>query len=98
MSPCVTLNKIITYKWFRENTYKLDDDSSYDTKNKMQAWKRLTRKGKIPLGLVYMEKKPSYESLVLPDQKKPLVFNDGSRRLEVRKNHEKISMIQNNYE
>jgi 2-oxoglutarate ferredoxin oxidoreductase subunit beta len=76
LSPCVTHNKIITYEWFRENIYKLNEDSSYDPKNKMQAWERLTRKGKIPLGLIYVEKKPSYESLVLPDKKKPLVFND----------------------
>ncbi len=76
LSPCVTHNKIITYEWFRENIYKLNKDSSYDPKNKMQAWERLTRKGKIPLGLIYVEKKPSYESLVLPDKKKPLVFND----------------------
>jgi len=76
LSPCVTHNKIITYEWFRENIYKLNEDSSYDPKNKMQAWERLTRKGKIPLGLIYVEKKPSYESLVLPDKKKPLVLND----------------------
>ena len=42
----------------------------------MHAWERLTKKGKIPVGLIYVEKKPSYEALALPDKKKPLAFND----------------------
>jgi len=76
LSPCITHNKINTYKWFRENIYRLEKDSSFNPMDKTQAWERLTREGKIPLGLIYVEKKPSYESLVLPDKKKPLVFNN----------------------
>ncbi len=31
---------------------------------------------KIPVGLIFQEKKPSYESLVLVDRDRPLVFED----------------------
>lgn len=31
---------------------------------------------RIPLGLLYQEKRLSYESLVLADQDRPLVFED----------------------
>lgn len=76
LSPCVTHNRINTYEWFKKNIYDLGEDSSFDPRSKMQAWERLTSERKIPVGLIYLEKKPSYESLVLPDKKKPLVYND----------------------
>ncbi|UCC40015.1 MAG: 2-oxoacid:ferredoxin oxidoreductase subunit beta [Candidatus Aminicenantes bacterium] len=76
LSPCVTQNKIITYEWFRSNIYGVDEDTSFNPSDKRQAWERLANKDKIPVGLIYVEKKPSYEALVLPDRKKPLVFND----------------------
>jgi 2-oxoglutarate ferredoxin oxidoreductase subunit beta len=76
LSPCVTHNKINTYKWFRENIDNLEKGSRFNPTDKKQAWERLTREGKIPLGLIYVKEEPSYESLVLPDKKKPLVFND----------------------
>lgn len=76
LSPCVTHNRINTYEWFKKNIYDLGEDSSFDSRSKMQAWERLTSERKIPVGLFYLEKKPSYESLVLPDKKKPLVYND----------------------
>ena len=76
LSPCVTHNKVITTQWFRENIVPVDEDPRYDPKNRTEAWKKLSSEGKIPVGLIYIEDKPSYEDLVLPDKEHPVVFND----------------------
>lgn len=49
--PCVTFNKLNTYQWFRENTYKLED--SHDPYDKNEAFKRATETEKYPLGIFY---------------------------------------------
>ncbi|MGD2245128.1 MAG: 2-oxoacid:ferredoxin oxidoreductase subunit beta [Candidatus Aminicenantes bacterium] len=82
LSPCVTHNKAITTQWFRENISLVDEDPKYDPKNRTQAWEKLTREEKIPVGLIYVEEKPSYEDLVLPDKDNPIVYNDLSLDVE----------------
>jgi len=76
LSPCVTQNKLNSYEWYRENICLLEEDSSYDPQDKRLAWEKLGASGKIPVGLIYEEKRPSFEELVLPKKEKPLVFND----------------------
>jgi 2-oxoglutarate ferredoxin oxidoreductase subunit beta len=76
LSPCVTHNKVITTQWFRENIVQVDEDPRYDPKNRTEAWKKLSSGEKIPVGLIYIEDKPSYEELVLPDKEHPVIFND----------------------
>ena len=76
LSPCVIHNKVNTYQWFRKNIYNLDEDSSYNPRNKMYAWEKLSKGKKIPVGLIYVEKRPSYEDLVFGRGAEPLVFND----------------------
>ncbi len=85
LSPCVIHNKVNTYQWFKKNIYNLDDDSNYNPRDKMKAWKKLSNEKKIPLGLIYVEKRPSYEDLVFEKEAEPIVFNDlrvDSPRLE----------------
>lgn len=85
LSPCVIHNKVNTYQRFKKNIYNLDDDSNYNTRDKMEAWKKLSNEKKIPLGLIYVEKRPSYEDLVFGKETEPIVFNDlrvDSARLE----------------
>ena len=67
MSPCVTFNKINTYKWFKENVYHVSDDASYDPTNRSHAFDVLMKPGKIPLGLLYREERPTLESLTIKD-------------------------------
>lgn len=76
LSPCVTHNKVITNQWFRENMAQVDEDPKYDPKNRTQAWEKLTNEEKIPVGLIYVEEKPSFEELVLSDMRHPVVYND----------------------
>ena len=63
MSPCVTYNKINTYAWFKENTYTVGSEESYDSADRRQAFDVLSSDGKIPLGVLYRESRPTLEEL-----------------------------------
>lgn len=76
VSPCVTHNKVNNYQWFKKNIYNLDDDSNYNPRDKMKAWKKLSNEKKIPLGLIYIEKRPSYENLAFGKEVEPIVSGD----------------------
>ena len=72
MSPCVTFNKINTYKWFKENVYHLEDIADYDSKDRARAFATLMQPGKIPLGIFYRETRPTLEDLTLSPQSPPI--------------------------
>lgn len=62
--PCVTFNKINTFKWFNENTYYLED--SHDSSDRLKAFERSIEiskeAGKLPLGIFYInENKTVFE-------------------------------------
>lgn len=63
MSPCVTYNKINTYAWFKENIEDVTQQSDYDPTDRSRAFDALTRKGKIPLGILYREDRQTLEEL-----------------------------------
>jgi len=60
----------------RHEPVLLEEDSNYDPQDKRLAWEKLSASGKIPVGLIYEEKRLSYEELVLPKKGKSLVFDD----------------------
>jgi len=60
--PCVTFNKINNYKWFKENTYYLDDQ--YNPLDKTEAFKKSMQTDKLPLGIIYMNKNKTFEELL----------------------------------
>jgi 2-oxoglutarate ferredoxin oxidoreductase subunit beta len=86
LSPCVTHNKINTYDWYRKNTYDIGQKQGYDPGNKDMAGQVLKGEKKMALGLLYKEKRPSYEKLLLLDEK-PLLR---SRLTIDRKDRERI--------
>ncbi|UCG02242.1 MAG: 2-oxoacid ferredoxin oxidoreductase [Candidatus Heimdallarchaeota archaeon] len=59
LQPCVSFNKINSWKWFKENTYYLEE--SYNPNNKVEAFKRSLEKEKIPLGIFYTTTKLTFE-------------------------------------
>ncbi len=65
MSPCVTFNKVNTYKWFKENVYHVSDLEGYDPSSRARAFDILMQPGKIPLGVFYKENRPTLEDLML---------------------------------
>ncbi|MGJ8454030.1 thiamine pyrophosphate-dependent enzyme [Pseudothermotoga sp. U03pept] len=56
--PCVTFNKINTYKWFKENTYYMKD---HDEKDLSKAFERAMEKSPLPLGVFYVDERPTFE-------------------------------------
>lgn len=56
LQPCVTFNKINTFKWYKDRVYRLDE--SYDPTNKIEAFRRSQEFGDegIPIGLLYLDK------------------------------------------
>ena len=61
--PCVTYNKINTFKWFKDNIYYVDD--SYDPTDRIEAFKKSIEFHKFPLGVLYINpNKKTYEDIL----------------------------------
>ncbi len=59
LQPCVSFNKVNTYKYYSERVYELDE--SYDSSNKISAMGKSMEFGdKIPIGILYLEEKSTY--------------------------------------
>ena len=78
LSPCVTWNKIDTYEYFKQKTYKFDESHITDFS---YAYNKATETEKIPIGIFYELSKPKYEDLhpVLKD------INLSKDRLQINK-------------
>ena len=71
-TPCVTFNKINTYKWFNQHLYDLNK-TKHDPKSKFPALKKADSKTKLPIGLFYKNKKQTFEQAHQILKKQPLV-------------------------
>lgn len=72
LQPCVTLNYLNTFAWFRERVYKLGE-TDYQPDNKVKAFEKAQEWGeKIPLGVFYQEVRPTLEEQLLPEKGKIL--------------------------
>lgn len=59
--PCVTFNKINTFKFYFDRLYNLDEKKAYKANDLAMAYKEALVWGdKIPYGLFYQDKRPSY--------------------------------------
>ncbi|MFH1283104.1 MAG: thiamine pyrophosphate-dependent enzyme [bacterium] len=88
--PCITFNRINTFKWFKDNTYYLEE--GYDPANRVEAFKRAIEKEKLPLGIFYINKeKTTFEenSALYTSDKRPLY------KREI--NHKKLEALLNSY-
>ena len=72
--PCVTFNKLNTYKWFKENTYTLDD--SHDPADRTAAFEKAIETDALALGVFYKgpEKKTFEENIGVYDNDKSPMF------------------------
>ena len=71
--PCVSFNRINTFKWYRDNCYYLDD--SYDPHDRQEAFKKAIEPDKFPLGIIYINSEnPTFEEnlTVYKDNAEPL--------------------------
>ena len=71
LSPCLTFNKTNNFDWFRQRVYKLEEqghDASDFQKAMVKAKEMDLDLSKIPIGLFYQVKKPTYEELDVTDK------------------------------
>ncbi|MBN2368681.1 2-oxoacid:ferredoxin oxidoreductase subunit beta [Candidatus Woesearchaeota archaeon] len=75
LQPCVSWNHEQTYEFLTENTYELEK-SKYKPDNRDKAFEKAREWGlkKIPIGLFYEEKQPSYADQ-LPWAKPPVALD-----------------------
>jgi 2-oxoglutarate/2-oxoacid ferredoxin oxidoreductase subunit beta len=72
LQPCVTFNKINTFKWYRDRVYKLEE--GHDPSNRIKAFERSLEWGdKIPNGIFYKNERETLEKRVPAIREKPLV-------------------------
>ncbi|MBN2758586.1 MAG: 2-oxoacid:ferredoxin oxidoreductase subunit beta [Bacteroidales bacterium] len=80
--PCVSFNKINSFKWFKENTYYLDDN--YDPTNQIEAFKKALETDKFPLGVLFIneDRKTSFEDNLVAYEDNKLPLFERGRDLE----------------
>jgi 2-oxoglutarate ferredoxin oxidoreductase subunit beta len=72
LQPCVTFNRVNTFKWYRERVYHLED--GYDPADRESAFRRAREWGeKIPTGIFYRNERPLFEDRVPVIRETPLV-------------------------
>jgi 2-oxoglutarate ferredoxin oxidoreductase subunit beta len=63
LQPCVSFNHKNTYQWYKERVYKLEQDGTYASSDKIAAFIKAQEWGEhIPIGVFYREDRPTYES------------------------------------
>ena len=83
LQPCVSFNPKNTFQWYKERTYKLEDEK-YDPGDKRAALDKALEWGdKIPIGVIYEGNLPVYEDQLPALRRGPLVRNEiGPARVE----------------
>ena len=72
LQPCVTFNKVNTFKWYKERVRPLPED--HDPFDRAQALEAAFTWGdEIPIGLIYRHDRPGYERKLPVLQAGPLV-------------------------
>ena len=62
LQPCVTFNKVNTFKWYRDRVRRIPE--SHDPYDRIEALRLALKWGdEIPIGIVYKSKRPSFESV-----------------------------------
>ncbi|NLD72696.1 MAG: 2-oxoacid:ferredoxin oxidoreductase subunit beta [Chloroflexi bacterium] len=62
LQPCVVFNPQYSFDFYRPRVYKLSEEEGYDTSDREAAWHRAWEWGdRIPIGILYQERRPTYE-------------------------------------
>jgi len=78
LQPCITYNKINTYDWYKQRSYKVEEESGYDRTSRDHAWEKAKEWGeRIPIGILFEDtERPTYEEQVSVLKKGPLVHQE----------------------
>uniref|UniRef100_A0A7C6EB64 2-oxoacid:ferredoxin oxidoreductase subunit beta n=1 Tax=candidate division WOR-3 bacterium TaxID=2052148 RepID=A0A7C6EB64_UNCW3 len=74
LQPCVSFNKVNTFKWYKYRIYKVNEDPKYDPTNQNLALKKSMEWGdRIPIGIIYRSNRKSYNEQLPVIKEMPLV-------------------------
>jgi 2-oxoglutarate ferredoxin oxidoreductase subunit beta len=74
LQPCVSFNRVNTFKWYSERVYKIDADSPHDAEERLGAFQKAQEWGvKIPIGVLYRNQRPTLEEQIPAIADQPLV-------------------------
>jgi 2-oxoglutarate ferredoxin oxidoreductase subunit beta len=72
LQPCVTFNRVNTYEWYRKRVYHIEP--GYNPEDRDAAFKKALEWGeRIPLGIIYRNRRPTYEERIPVITAEPLV-------------------------
>jgi 2-oxoglutarate ferredoxin oxidoreductase subunit beta len=72
LQPCVTFNKINTYEWYKQRVYNIGPE--YNPEDRIGALKMALEWGdRIPIGIIYKNKRPILEERIPVIKDNPLV-------------------------
>jgi len=64
LQPCVSYNRVNTFRWFKDRIYYLDGD--HDPADRLAAFERAIENERLPLGLIYRVDRPPFEVSLAP--------------------------------
>jgi 2-oxoglutarate ferredoxin oxidoreductase subunit beta len=74
LQPCVTFNRVNTFKWYAERVYEVEKEPDYDPENDLWAYQKAKEWGvRIPIGVIYRHPRPILEELHPVLKEGPLV-------------------------
>lgn len=73
LQPCVTFNHINTYSWYRERIYSLEEEGYVPSDKKLALEKSMEDKDRIPIGIIYQEKREIYTDFLPQLKDSPLI-------------------------
>jgi len=76
LQPCVSFNKINTYKYYMEHTYKLENGYKPDNRNEALNKAMELNQEKFPIGVLYQVNKPAYTEQLSQLSEKSLVAHE----------------------
>jgi 2-oxoglutarate ferredoxin oxidoreductase subunit beta len=72
LQPCVTFNRVNTHEWYKKRVYRIEPD--YNPEDRTAAFQRALQWGdRIPLGIIFRNRRPVLEQKIPVIQDKPLV-------------------------
>lgn len=62
LQPCVTFNRVNTFKWYSDRVYPVDDGPGYDSSDRITAFTMALQWGdRIPIGVIYRQDRPTLD-------------------------------------
>ena len=62
LQPCVTFNKVNTFKWYKQRVYRVEEEADYEPENELWAYQKAKEWGeRIPIGVIFKKTRPIME-------------------------------------